>query len=78
MKDVMISANDVKSALVSVKIKSQEDPGISDLTKAHILNYLYKALYEVIQLEQAASRSEPNRWLDSALGMAREENAEIH
>ena len=76
MKDVMISANDVKNALVSVKIKSQQDPGISDLTKAHILDYLYKALYEVIQLEQAASRRELNKTIDRLLFREGEGNAD--
>ena len=76
MKDVMISANDVKNALVSVKIKSQEDPGISALTKAHILDYLYKALYEVIQLEQAASRRELNKTVDRLLFREGEGNAD--
>lgn len=75
MKDVMISSNDVKNALTRVKDKMMQEPEISDLTKAHILDALFKALYEVICLEEAASRKELNNWLDEKLGIKGESHA---
>lgn len=75
MKDVMISSNDVKNALTRVKDKMMQKPDISDLTKALILDALFKALYEVIWLEEAASRKELNKWLDEKLGIKGDDHA---
>lgn len=75
MKDVMISSNDVKNALTRVKDKMMQKPDISDLTKALILDALFKALYEVIWLEESASRKELNKWLDEKLGIKGEDHA---
>lgn len=75
MKDVMISSNDVKNALTRVKDKMMQEPEISDLTKALILDALFKALYEVIWLEESASRKELNKWLDEKLGIKGDDHA---
>lgn len=75
MKDVMISSNDVKNALTRVKDKMMQKPEISDMTKALILDALFKALYEVIWLEESASRKELNKWLDEKLGIKGEDHA---
>lgn len=68
MKDVMISSKEVKDALVRVKEKMMQED-ISELTKAHVLEALYNALYEVITIEEAASSRQLNKWLDQALGI---------
>lgn len=75
MTDVMISSKEVKDALVRVKEKMMQED-ISELTKAHVLDALYKALYEVITIEEAASRRELNKWRDKMLGIEGEENAD--
>lgn len=63
MTDVMISSKEVKDALVRVKEKMMQED-ISELTKAHVMDALYLALYEVIHIEEAASTRELRKWFD--------------
>lgn len=78
MKGVMISSEDVKKIFDGLFEKCKAATDISDLTKAHVLNYLYDGLFQVNELETAEVQKKLNETFDRLLFREGEENAEIH
>lgn len=78
MKDVLISSEDVKKIFDGLFEKCKAATDISDLTKSHILNYLFEGLYQVNELEAAEVQKKLNATFDRLLFREGESDAEIH
>lgn len=78
MKDLMIASEDVKKIFDGLFEKCKAATDISDLTKSHILNYLFDGLFQVNELEAAEVQKKLNETFDRLLFREGEENAEIH
>ena len=78
MKKVMIASDDVKKILDDLADKCDASTDISELTKAHVLDYLLEGIYKVKELEGTEVQKALNKIFDRLLFREGEENAEIH
>lgn len=76
MKKVMIASDDVKKILDDLADKCDASTDISELTKAHVLDYLLDGLYRVNELESAEVQNQLNKMFDRLLFREGEENAD--
>ena len=78
MRKVMIASDDVKKIFDDLVRKCDESTDISELTKAHVLDYLIDGLYRINELESDEVQKALNNIFDRLLFREGEDNAEIH